>query len=474
MSVEIARVVIDWHERASSFRIDAQDSRDSSIAKLLCTRKDSEALSALLELLGSDGLVITKRGIGWRDDVLIPLIERAKAIAVGPEPAGQEAKDDPQPLPLRVMKASSDQPMAWGVLDEEETIDGDAGHEQSQSEWVLCDLKKVSAVLNSIPDTKEKRERRTYLQTLQSSNGRRLPRVSDLHMAALTAMRTQFPNFVEVIDLIEDHLSLLLLTEAPLSLPALLLLGPPGVGKTFFAKTLTKRLGMEYEMRSMAETTAGFVIVGSTSTWSSAQIGCVAKLLINAPDGKASLFLVDEIDKVTKGNHPPENVLLGLLEPHTAQHFRDEFLDVELDVRPLSVMMTANKALAENSPLASRMKTIVVPTPTVDQMPSIVRSVDAGLREDRPRLGKCFAPLSQDIVDLMAACPPRQVRKALEDAYSKAARTAGKRSGQGRLALETHHFSGDFQIKKVPDPQKKSIKDVPLLVFDQRPYVRIH
>lgn len=455
--------------------------------------EDATVLAQVLDQTPPEEVFMTDRGLGLRQSWLKKLVALNQhleaeddlfvdessstnlagkaAERVGGSDQPDKTKTNASPPPEGEPKQPAPKP--WGELSLEllaESIEVD----KPAADWILADVAAVEIALNGASEAKDKKERRVQLQALLDRNERRLPKVAPAHLSAVASLRSRFPNFGEVIDLIEEHLSLLLLTEEPLSLPPLLLLGEPGVGKTYFAETLSKQLGMTYEARSMAETSAGFAIVGSHSTWATAQIGCVAKMIIHAPDNTVGLFLIDEIDKATKGSHPPENTLLGLLESHTAQHFRDEFLDVAIDARPLSVMMTANKALSDGSPLASRMSIIEVPMPTADQMPMIVKSVDAGIRSGKPGIDKHFAPLSEEVINALAVEAPRAIKKTLRSAYAKAARGTSRLKPNEKRALTLEHFGKPPQPIS-PNAKAKKVKhEPPLFVIDAGPFFRIH
>lgn len=59
----------------------------------------------------------------------------------------------------------------------------------------------------------------------------------------LKSLRQSHPNFSQVIDLVQNQIVVALATETRLSIPPILLWGPPGVGKTHFAQELASVLG---------------------------------------------------------------------------------------------------------------------------------------------------------------------------------------------------------------------------------------
>ena len=76
-------------------------------------------------------------------------------------------------------------------------------------------------------------------------------------------LRTDFPNFSEVLDLLEKRYALASLRQdTPVSFPPILLLGDPGVGKTAFSTALAKEIGLYYGAIPMSGLTEAFTISG--------------------------------------------------------------------------------------------------------------------------------------------------------------------------------------------------------------------
>lgn len=114
---------------------------------------------------------------------------------------------------------------------------------------------------------------------------------------------------------------------------------------------------------------------------------------------------------------PTSTPLLGLLEPSSAKAWRDEFLDLKMDMRPLSFMFAASDL---------RLQIVIVPPPSLQQMPAIVSSVDQMLRAEIGRMNLAFALRPRTLIRRMAAMPPREVRKKLRQAYARCARRIPK------------------------------------------------
>lgn len=205
---------------------------------------------------------------------------------------------------------------------------------------------------------------------------RKAVRVSrDLEMRC-EKLRTEMPNFRQVIDQIELLLQLQRAGDGVISLPPLLLGGDPGVGKTFFASRLATLMKLEKQTVNMETATASWVLSGSSLQWNSGAPGAAYNAVVRG--GQANpIFILDEIDKAGGDQrYSPINALYALLEPGSAREFRDEACpEVALDVRGFNWVATANTVKNIPPPLLNRMVLFFVPMPSPSQKRDIARSV---------------------------------------------------------------------------------------------------
>jgi ATP-dependent Lon protease len=227
-------------------------------------------------------------------------------------------------------------------------------------------------------------------------------------------------NFEEVIGHISRRIKLNRKAGESMTMEPILLLGPPGVGKTHFAKLIAKTIGTDYKFISMATTTAGFVLAGNASQWKGSKPGEVATALVKGTYANP-VMLVDEIDKAsTEGAYDPINPFYSLLEWHTAREFTDEFLNVPVDASQILWVLTANDASRIPEPILNRAHVFEIRMPTREENRGIMKSIYAGILAEHPKYR--FDPeLSEDVLEKLDVLAARDGRRVLMEALGYAA-----------------------------------------------------
>jgi len=228
------------------------------------------------------------------------------------------------------------------------------------------------------------------------------------------------PNFTEVLDDVKRHVALSQDSRDALEVTPMLLLGPPGVGKTHFARQLADLLGTGMSLVPMSSMTAGWLLSGSSSQWKGAKPGKVFEALV---DGQYAnpVIVVDEIDKASAdAQSDPLGALYSLLEHDTAQRFVDEFAEVAVDASQVIWITTANDERGIPEPIRNRMNVYEIQAPTQDAARRIARHLYATIRDEHD-WGRHFADEpSDDVLDQLATLAPREMRRALMTGFGNA------------------------------------------------------
>ncbi|HVE50543.1 MAG TPA: AAA family ATPase, partial [Casimicrobiaceae bacterium] len=186
---------------------------------------------------------------------------------------------------------------------------------------------------------------------------------------------TASPNFHAVIDDLKKFLALAVVGNEPVQFTPILLVGEPGLGKTWFAKRLANALGTGYEFVSMSSLTAGWVLTGASAQWQNARPGKVAQTLIEG-DYANPVVVLDEVDKAGgDARYDPMGALYTLLERDTAREFKDEFIDVDIDASHILWIATANDESPIPEPIVNRMNVYAIERPDLDGSRAIALAV---------------------------------------------------------------------------------------------------
>lgn len=295
----------------------------------------------------------------------------------------------------------------------------------------------VEKRLDKLPPKEHETLRATYERMLEKGPERFQVKPSGL--PAMEHLYDELPNFHEVLDDVKRQLALCEDSRDALEITPMLLLGPPGVGKTHFARQVSHLLGTGLGFVSMSSLTAGWVLSGANSQWKGSRPGKVFETLVDGTYANP-VMVIDEIDKA-RGEHAydPLGALYSLLEHDTAESFTDEFAEVPIDASQVIWVATANDERSIPEPILNRMNVYQVQMPDRDAARAIALRLYTQIRSSHD-WGKRFDPAPGDaVLERLAEVAPREMRRSWMTAFGNA-RLDGR---------------GTVEVRDLPEPSGK-------------------
>jgi len=143
----------------------------------------------------------------------------------------------------------------------------------------------------------------------------------------------------------------------------LIVVGPPGIGKSHFARRISELSHLPTLKVDVGGGSAGFAVAGVQRGWGSAGPGRPVETILSERIGNP-VVVVDEICKAgtcySEAGVSTSIVtsLLGLLEPVSARSWECPYFNVNFDMSHICWIMTANDASSIPMPLRSRCRVI--------------------------------------------------------------------------------------------------------------------
>lgn len=227
-------------------------------------------------------------------------------------------------------------------------------------------------------------------------------------LAGLADLRNRVPWMSEVIDIVEERMCLLgAVGRSWTSLPPILIRGPSGIGKSYFAMRLAKAIGLGFAETSLSGSTDNREMEGTSKGYinprPSFPVVSISRLGTANP-----LLFVDEIDKVDSNRWgDPRRTILTMIDGDTGSRYPDVGLSAVCDLSRVSWLFACNDHQSLETALMDRLQVVVVKAPDAGLLPMIAESVVSDMAA------------SLDIDRSVLPDVDRMMVRRMEDVYSK-------------------------------------------------------
>jgi len=331
------------------------------------------------------------------------------------------------------------------IQDELTDVEGGAGRKdyrqlieeaQMPEEVRSVALEEVAKLDRQGPHSSEENVIRNYLDLLVS-----LPwgesEVKDIDIeAARKLLDKDHYGLDKVKDRIIQHLTVMKLKSNQQG-SILLLVGPPGTGKTSLGKSIAEALERKYIRISLGGVKDESEIRGHRRTYLGALPGRIINGMKRAGE-KNPVFILDEVDKLMASySGDPASALLEVLDPEQNDTFSDHYLEVPYDLSDVFFIATANSLRDIPGPLRDRLEIIEIGSYTSHEKFHIGKNhlIDLVLEDNG---------LSKDQLQI--------TDEALKTIIEKYTREAGVRNLKRQLATVARVASEKIVLGKVDLP----------------------
>lgn len=300
----------------------------------------------------------------------------------------------------------------------------------------LADLAKEIDDVKSVERSGDKdvtqRRLRIVEKLLELGPDRRIAMPADWR-AAVDDLEEALPNFAGPVRALRHALALAEATGMAPRIAPQLLLGPPGVGKTFYSHRVAELFGSAHASVAFDQPSAGSQLRGSDKYWANTETGILFNL-IGLGEFANPVVLLDEMDKSCVGGAreaDPLAQLHGVLERETAQCLTDSSVDIEFDASLAVYVGTANSLRGLGAPIVSRMQVFVIESPTKWQAIDIATSISRTVLRQLRLEGQI--EFDRKALYLLAHLSPRHMTRAAEQSVAAAVASGRRHVGEAEL-----------------------------------------
>lgn len=264
---------------------------------------------------------------------------------------------------------------------------------------------------------------------------------------ALHELLSSQPHFKRVTSFVLQQLAISIQSKRPLRIPPILLVGEPGIGKTFYAQELAQALNTIVKVLSLDSELTSSTLLGSDEKWGNSKHGLLFDTIVLG-DIANPIIILEELDKAIEvsGHSSPVPTLYSVLESVSARNLCDISLNFNFDASQVTWIATANDISIIDTPLKSRFEIFFIETPDARECLAIAKSVAKSTIKMIEIDG-----FSNDIswVRHIAHLPAREIQKLVFKAVGKAVY-------DNRMYLNEHDFLDQVTNEENPSNTKNT------------------